>query len=108
MAFTIYMVTAPDGRSYVGCTSKRLSHRWTMHCCKAAGIRWKEGAPPCLLTAIARYGRDAFTLKTLAVADDVHDAAAIETLMIERHGTMVPGGYNRRVASGYPRFKDAA
>lgn len=98
MAFTIYMAEDPRGRRYIGCTKKTAERRW-----KDNGNGWASSAeqPLHLMAAIHRYGRDAFRLTVLATVAGEADAAAIETLMIAKYGTMTPVGYNFMRSSHY-------
>ena len=98
MPFTIYMVTCPEGRNYVGCTRKTAEARWAGH---FRAIARSVSEPTNISEAIAKFGRDAFTLRVLAVADNAEDAAAIETMMIERYGALRPRGYNWMGTSHY-------
>jgi predicted GIY-YIG superfamily endonuclease len=108
MAFTIYKVTCPEGRSYIGCTGKSVEERFRAHVSDPA--RWgtyRRGVT--LGQAIRRFGRQRFAIVTLAVVERAEDAAAIETLMIERHATLAPGGYNFMRSNYSPRlWKSAA
>lgn len=99
MAFTIYMAECPRGRRYVGCTSRPLEARWAEHI--ADRRQWPGDAQATLAVAIARYGKRNFTLSVLAVVENVADAQAIETLMIERYDAAQPAGYNVMRKSSY-------
>lgn len=60
--FTIYRATAPDGRSYVGCTTQTLKERWRQH--KMRAIHSPDYDHP-LYNLIREIGADAFTLEAL-------------------------------------------
>jgi hypothetical protein len=101
MAFSIYIATDPEGRHYVGCTSKPVMRRWRQ---QERGFRdWPAERFLGICDGIARYGHDGFTVRVLATVEDIEDAKAIETLMIERHGSLRPNGYNAMKTSSYTR-----
>lgn len=99
MSFTIYKITCPEGRSYIGCTSKTAAERWRSH--QADHREWPGHRRALLADAIGRFGKAAFKVTTLAVVEGADDAAAFETLMIERHRTAHPHGYNFMKTSHY-------
>jgi hypothetical protein len=100
MTFEIYMVECPAGRRYVGCTSKGAEHRWRTH--YVATHRRAVDAPEDIAQAIAKYGREAFSLTILASALDAASARTIETAMIAQWGSLFPAGYNRDACSNIP------
>lgn len=108
MAFTIYKATAPDGRAYVGCTRNSVESRWRGHAvCDLPFGTIRTG--DSISQAIGHFGRTNFKLETLATVESPADAAAVETLMIERHGTLAPGGFNIMRSNYTPtRWKEAA
>jgi hypothetical protein len=93
MAYEIYKVTSPAGRSYIGCTRKGAAFRWHQH--EGCSRDWPGDERASIGDAINRYGKESFTLEVLATATSAADASAIETLMMERHRTLRPHGYNR-------------
>lgn len=99
MAFTIYMLECPAGRRYVGCTAKDPADRLKGH--ESSARPWPGDGRALLCDAINRYGRAAFKLSILALVERIEDAAAVETLMIARHGTAQPNGYNAMKTSHY-------
>ncbi len=99
MAFTIYMAECPRGRRYVGCTSLTADARWRGH--ESSGRKWPGDAKAIIGDAINRYGKWRFKLTILATVESVADAAAIETLMIERYDAAQPVGYNYMRKSHY-------
>lgn len=87
---TLYMVTGPTARSYVGITSKSVRSRWTQHVRDAGRIRWKSA----LHDAIRKYGPRAFSIESIDVFDTWEAACSAEVETIERLGTFGDGGYN--------------
>ena len=89
---TVYKITSPSGKSYIGQTTQRLV-------CRMRGHRDK---PRCyaLASAIKKYGWGAMQVEVVASNVSIDQLDAIEDMMIARHGTMSPHGYNlKRVGS---------
>lgn len=83
--FTIYRHITPDGKSYIGCTSRTIKERWNVgykHC-------------PLFKEAYAKYGWDGMQHETLAVVTDEEVAYRIEQEMIAKYQSNNPNfGYN--------------
>jgi predicted GIY-YIG superfamily endonuclease len=92
--WTIYRLTDPDGRSYVGCTSHPVADRLAQH---RAGRTYTE-----LGRAIREQGISAFKYKVLAEAITLSDARAKEIRYIRQLNALAPAGYNQRLV-GVPR-----
>lgn len=99
VVYHLYMATDPEGRSYIGCTYHAPEHRWAGHYSKPPRA-WPGDEAAHISDAIKRFGRGAFTLTHLATVFGSAEAAEIETLLIEQHGTMTPRGYNHRARGG--------
>jgi hypothetical protein len=90
--YTLYLVTAPDGRQYVGCTSQTIPERWKTHLPYFRGWPLKEHA--ALGDAIRRWGKKAFVLEHIACAVGAENAGELERQLIIQRGTKAPHGYN--------------
>jgi len=88
--YSIYKLTSPSGRAYVGFTGQAVKTRWGQHVRRAA-----TGYKHPLLAAIRKYGADAFKVETLAQYDVLDDALRAEVAAIaglERGYNLSPGG----------------
>jgi len=83
MDFSIYKISSPSGKSYIGYTSYPVSKRFREHksCNKPVG------------KAIRKYG-DKITLDIVAVVDNIKDAHILEKFYISMFNTVAPFGYN--------------
>lgn len=92
MIYTLYRVTAPDGRAYIGCTSQTIAQRWATH------LKTYRDFPidgrASLGDAIRRWGKPAMVIEHIACAVGPVNAGEMERLLIAQHGTKTPGGYN--------------
>lgn len=79
----LYMLTAPNGRSYIGVTCRRVSQRFGNH----------ARADTAVGRAIRKHGKRAFSRRVLVVGDEMY-LYAIEDAVIRIFGTGRPGGYN--------------
>lgn len=92
LQFLIYKITCVvTGKAYVGQTKGDVAHRWAKHVYTAC--KMGRGCP-ALHAAIRLYGREAFTVETIAAAASQEECNAAEASLIELHGTMAPSGYN--------------
>ena len=83
----VYKITNKiNGKSYIGQTTRRLSKRWWEH--------QKGHTNSILKLAIVKYGKDSFSLETLAVATNIDLLNSLEEAYIESFETMAPSGYN--------------
>jgi group I intron endonuclease len=89
----IYLIrNRVNGKVYVGQTIQPVNLRWNQHVCKA-----KHGRNLPFLNAIAKYGREAFTVLILTSADDQDTLNLKERILIRAYGSMTKGiGYNSR------------
>lgn len=76
-SYSIYKLTAPSGRSYVGFTSQPVLTRWRQHVSRA-----QSGAKHPLCSAIRKYGAASFEIETLAEYADVVEALDAEVATI--------------------------
>lgn len=101
--FSVYKLTAPSGRSYVGYTSQPVSERWRQHVGRAS-----RGARHPLCAAIRKYGAENFKVETLAAYDRRDEALLAEVEAIsELTGAynLSPGGDDDS-AAGAAAFKE--
>lgn len=84
--FTIYLLTSPSGKHYVGQTRQTLSERWKN------GTGYKSCV--ALNKAIEKYGWEQFEHEILAVCEDADLADELEKKYIQEYNCIVPNGYN--------------
>lgn len=77
-----------DGKEYVGQTTKTVESRFKGHC--------EETRNRHISNAIRSYGKDNFTVETVALANNQDELNELERLYVEMFNTMFPGGYNHR------------
>ena len=98
MNTTLYKLTSPSGKTYLGITSRGLDQRWHEHCYDA-----ERGRKTPLCIAIRKYGAHSFDVRSLAILE-WEEANRIEALLIARMGTQVPVGYNLREGGSRSRL----
>lgn len=82
----IYLITNNiNGKQYVGQTVQTIEERFREHCRKTHQVIGK---------AIAKYGKENFTVEELHHTEDFDKLQELEVLEIESHNTLVPNGYN--------------
>lgn len=91
--YTIYKLTSPSGKFYIGLTKAPLKERWRQHV-KRADVR---GDNHPLYNAIRKYGADEFTVEAVDSAPDKPSAQKLEQDWIARFGAEIlynlsPGG----------------
>jgi group I intron endonuclease len=84
----LYMLTFPNGKLYVGITSKSLERRLIQHRCAAK----KAVLNRPLYAAIRKH--EGFTAKKLVIASSLDYLYDLEQKAIEAFGTRAPNGYN--------------
>ena len=90
--YTVYKVTGPDGKVYIGQTGDTLKKRWS----RGYHLAEKErrGA---IGEAIAQFGKDKFTMEALCTNLTQEGAWALEAWFIEYYDSLNPEkGYNRK------------
>ena len=87
---TLYQLTSPVGKSYIGISSKTTEARWDKHVEHACGKR-EAGA---IYAAIRKYGAENFSVRTLAIADDWDYLCDLERRAIVAFNCKSPHGYN--------------
>ncbi len=86
----VYCLTSPSGRSYVGYTSQLVKERWRQHVARAL-----KGALHPLSAAIRKYGKDSFTVRTVAKYTTRREALAreiVEIAKLQNAYNLSPGG----------------
>ena len=84
----VYLATAPNGKKYVGITSKTLDHRRSAHLCAA-----RNGSKLAFHNALKKYG-EGVTWETIAICKTFEIAKQEEIVMIKKLNTFAPNGYN--------------
>ena len=85
--FCVYRHVAPNGKSYIGITSKKPEHRWNH------GKAYKQNR--YFTNAINQYGWDAFRHEIIFEGLEKKDACAKEIELIAKYKTNNPEhGYN--------------
>lgn len=87
---TLYRLTSPSGKSYIGVSSKTTEARWAKHIEHALGRR-DSGA---LYSALRKYGINSFSVETLVIANDWEYLCELEKRAISVMRTKAPYGYN--------------
>lgn len=96
----LYKLDFPDGKSYIGITTKSVEHRFNAHACNA-----RTGRRARLYAAWRKYG--APKLQVLAILED-HELASTEIRAIAAYGTLAPNGYNMTVGGDESPMHDSA
>lgn len=83
----LYQLLFPNGKKYIGITSKTAEERFKEHCCLAhnKGMCQK---------AIHKYGKENVIIKVLATVDNWELLCLAEIEAIEKYKTRPPNGYN--------------
>lgn len=85
---TLYKLTFPNGKSYIGITKHSIEHRIKIHIRASRG-----GKKLAIYNAIRKYGEDSFKIQVLAM-DNPDNLPMLEINAIKKHGTFGVGGYN--------------
>ena len=83
MMFSVYKITSPSQKSYIGITKKTIQHRWSNHIRRA----FKEGYNHPFANAIRKYGPDAFEVEELATYETEDEAKSAEIYFIDHFDT---------------------
>jgi group I intron endonuclease len=89
-ALILYLVEAPNGKRYIGITSRSIADRWFEHLQESRASR----ANRAISNAIRKYGAHSFMVSELARAESWQALCAAERQAIEQYGTFAPEGYN--------------
>lgn len=85
----LYMITMPDGKKYVGVTSKTAKERLAKHIKDAKG-----GRDTSIADAMRRCKFKGITIETLVECEDVELLYEQESEYIARCDTRIPNGHN--------------
>lgn len=85
----LYQIAFPNGKRYIGITSKTAEHRFVRH---VYDSHRNDGV--AVRRAIRKYGHVNCRVSTLVVANDWEYLKYIERKAITAFGTMLPNGYN--------------
>lgn len=100
MAYTVYLVTAPSGKQYVGITGLGVAARRGQH-----GSRARSGSSRPFHQALRKYG-DAMKWTELETGLSFDEACASERYYIAALGSRAPSGYNcTEGGEGIPGYK---
>lgn len=92
--FLVYVHTSPNGKKYVGITSKTCEQRWQR------GNGYKENAH--FYNAIQKYGWDNFTHEVISTDLSLAEACKLEESLIAEFDTMNPDrGYNHTTGGNW-------
>lgn len=84
----IYLITNKvNGKQYVGQTTQSLFRRWHLHCSKS-------GRCLAMKSAIRKYGKENFSIKSIYVASCLEELNQMEREFINKYNTLFPNGYN--------------
>ena len=93
--FLVYIHTSPNGKRYVGITSKTPQERWG-----AGGNAYKDNIH--FWNAIQKYGWNNFQHDIVATDLSLDDACALEIQLISEYHAMDPNyGYNHTTGGNY-------
>jgi len=82
----LYQLKFPNGKSYIGITSRNINVRFDEHCrAKSKNLCQK---------AIHKYGKENISIAILAVTDNWELLCLAEMEAIEKFNTFKPNGYN--------------
>lgn len=88
--YTVYMHVSPNGKRYIGITSKKPEYRWNH------GDGYKTNKH--FYSAISKYGWNNFTHTIVAVGLSKKEACAMEQRLISKYNTTNPeNGYNNSI-----------
>lgn len=88
---TIYKLTSPSGKEYIGQTIQPFKKRWNSHIGRA--LNNDEKGCTALYTAIRKYGPENFKTEILLYCNPEH-LDMYEQKFINMYNTMYPNGYN--------------
>lgn len=95
--FRAYLITcAVTAKRYVGISVRGdLRQRWREHVYNSQ----KRPNASALYAAIAKYGKDNFSIEAVCSAKSKEDMCVVETVLIHQFGTLAPSGYNLTLGS---------
>lgn len=91
--YTIYKLTSPEGKVYIGQTSRTPQERWRN------GAGYKDNK--LLFEAIKEQGWKNFKREILFQGLSIEEANRIEAEEIKKNNSLSPNGYNRMTGAGF-------
>lgn len=88
----VYKIKMPDGKCYIGVTTKTAKQRLAKHFEDAKG-----GRDTSIADAMRRCKFKGITIETLVECEDVEMLYEIEKEQIEKHDTRIPNGHNATI-----------
>lgn len=86
----VYKITnIINKKTYVGQTRRSLSQRWSEHLHST-----NHGSTTAIHNAIRKYGKSNFTIDIIASCTSQTILNRYESVLIEKHNTLAPNGYN--------------
>lgn len=86
----LYQISFPNGKSYIGITTKAPEHRFAEH--RYSSV--PSGLDNAVNRAIRKHGLANISFRTLAIADEPSYLLDLERKAIAAYGTHGAGGYN--------------
>jgi len=83
----LYQLKFPNGKSYIGITSKTAIERFKVHC--------RPSKDKIVHKAIHKYGKDNVVITVLATVDNWELLCLAEQEAIDKFNTFLPNGYNQ-------------
>lgn len=94
--YSVYKHTSPEGKIYIGCTSRRPTRRWDN------GNGYKHGHGE-FYNDIKKFGWDNFTHEVIASGLSEDEGYSLEIDLIRRYDTTDPAhGYNKSIGGRGP------
>ena len=82
----LYCLTFPNGKKYIGITSKTAQERFKRHC--------DNSSKSIISRAVRKYGKDSVIMSVIAECDNWELLCLAEQEAIEKFNTIAPNGYN--------------
>jgi len=99
MGYSVYKLTSPSGKIYIGCTSRKPEYRWNH------GRGYRIDHQERMGKAVQKYGWDNFTKEIVYSGLDEEDAHQKEIELIARYDSSNPEhGYNRSKGGKSPGY----
>lgn len=95
MTWSIYKITGPSGRAYVGLTRNSVAARWRTHLRAAA-----SGSELALHRAIRKHGSENFRIDVLTECESEREAKTCERALISAHATFHTTGTGYNLTNG--------
>lgn len=96
----IYKITnTKTGKVYIGQTTHTLRDRWRLHCAR-------NSTCSLLKQAIQKYGKEAFVLEQIDIAESREELNQKEKEWIKKENSMTPNGYNSDPGGYYIEYSE--